>query len=310
MIKIGVQTGGIQTDYSIDETYKIIQETGFDAADANFDELFMPEDIRAKQTAPAFVGSEKEYLENVKPWRDAALKYHVENYQAHAPFPSIVYPEDEYNDYLIEVLQKSIICSDYINCRNLIIHPFYYPHEHRPPLEQELEINIERYSKLIPQAKEYGVTICIENMFSSHNGKKFCGCCGDPFEACRLVDELNRISGIPCFAFCLDTGHSMLGGQEILRMMRILGHRIRAFHVHDNNGISDQHLAPYLGVLDWDRFVQGLADIQFDQTMCFETFKSWENVDPSLRKIMLQYVYQAGRTFAQKVEILRQNSQK
>ena len=102
----------------------------------------------------------------------------------------------------------------------------------------------------------------------------------------------------------------MLGGQEILRTMRILGHRIRAFHVHDNNGISDQHLAPYLGVLDWDRFVQGLADIQFDQTMCFETFKSWENVDPSLRKIMLQYVYQAGRTFAQKAEVLRQNIQK
>ena len=305
MIKIGVQTGGIQTDYSIDDTYRIIHETGFEAADANFDELFMPEDIRDKKVSPAFAGTEKDYLSQVKPWRDAALKYHVENYQSHAPFPSMVYPVDEYDDYLIEILQKSIICSDYINCRNLIIHPFSYPHEHRPPWEQELEINIERYSKLIPQAKEYGVTICIENMFSTHKGKRFCGCCGDPIEASQLVDELNRLAGTTIFGFCLDTGHALLGGQEVLRTMRVLGKRLLAFHVHDNNGITDQHIAPYLGVLDWDRFIQGLADIRFDRTMCFETFKSWENVHPSLRKTVRQYIYQAGRMFVERAEALK-----
>ena len=306
MIKIGVQTGGIQTDYSIDETYKIIHETGFEAADANFDELFMPEDIRSKNIAPAFEGSEKDYLEKVKPWRDGAKKYHVTNYQAHAPFPSILYQEDEYNDYLIGILKKSIICCDYIDCRNLIIHPFHYPHEVRLPMEEELEFNIECYSKLIPEAKNYGVTICLENMFSRHNGKTFCGCCGDPIDACRYVDELNRVAGTECFGFCLDTGHAILGGQEILRTMRILGKRIRAFHVHDNNGINDQHIAPYLGVLDWNRFIQGLADIRFDQTMCFETFKSWENVDPSLRKTILLYIYRAGQMFVEKAEALKQ----
>ena len=306
MMRIGVQTGGIQSDYSIDETYRIICEAGFDAADANFDELLMPRDIQAKKRQTPFEGSDKACLEHVRPWRDAARKYHLDNYQAHAPFPTMLYPEDEYNEYLIGILKKSIVCCDYIDSRNLIIHPFCYPHEHRPSPEREKETNMERYAQLIPLAKTYGVTICLENMFTRHNGKLYSGCCGNADEAREYVDELNRIAGAECFAFCLDTGHLLLGGQEIRRAMGVLGSRIRAFHVHDNNGLADQHLAPYLGVLDWDRFVEGLADIGFDQTLCFETFKSWENVDPGLRIIMLQYVCRAGRIFAERVEALRQ----
>ncbi len=114
------------------------------------------------------------------------------------------------------------------------------------------------------------------------------------------MDELNRIAGIACFGFCLDTGHALIGGQGILRTMRVLGKRVCAFHVHDNNGVSDQHLAPYLGVLDWNQFIKGVAEIGFDKTMCFETFRFWENIDPGLRRIMLQYIYQAGRLFAEK----------
>ena len=306
MIKIGVQTGGIQTDYSIDETYKIMREAGFDATDANIDELFEPQDIRSKKISPAFAGSEKDYLAYVKPYRDAAIKYGIDNYQAHAPFPSILYGEAEYNDYIIEILNKNIVCCDYINCRNLIIHPFYYPHDCRLLREQEFELNIERYSRLIPEAKKHGVTICLENMINMNNGKAYSSCCAEADEACKYIDELNRIAGEKLFGFCLDTGHLMLANNELRETMRTLGDRLCTFHVHDNNGISDQHLAPYLGIVNWDRFVQGLADINFDQTICFETFKSWENVDPSLRKIMLQYICQAGRTFAEKAEALRQ----
>ena len=301
-MKIGVQTGGIQTDYSIDETYRIIAEAGFDAADANIDELFMPEDIRQKKISPAFAGSDRDCLAYVKPWRDAALKYGIDNYQAHAPFPSILYGEEEYSDALLEVLRKTIVCCAYIGCRNLVVHPFYYSGDRRLSPEEERELNIDRYSRLIPQAKASGVTICLENMFTGCNGKTYAGCCGLADEACAYVDELNGIAGEERFAFCLDTGHLILGGQEILRTMRTLGKRIRAFHVHDNNGVSDQHLAPYLGVLDWDRFAEGLCDIGFDGTLCFETFRSWETVDPGLRKIMLRYVCEAGRIFARKAE--------
>ena len=307
MMRIGLQTAGIQTDYSIDETYRIIREAGFDAADANIDELFTPEDIQNRRPSPAFAGSDRECLSHVRPWRDASIKYHIDNYQAHAPFPTMLYQQDEYNDYLIEVLRKSIICCDYIGCRNLIIHPFCFPHEHRPSREQEREVNLERYARLIPTAKAYGVTICLENMFTRCNGKLYSGCCGNAVEACEYVDALNGIAGAQCFGFCLDTGHLMLGSQEVLQSMRTLGDRIRAFHVHDNNGIADQHLAPYLGVFDWDRFIEGLAAIGFERTMCFETFKSWENVAPGLRKIVLQYVHQAGRIFAERAAALRAN---
>ena len=305
MIKIGVQTSGIRTDLNMDETYRIISEAGFDAADANIDDLFPDSDVRSKKLSAAFAGSDRDCLTYVKPWRDAALKYHIDNYQAHAPFPSILYGEEEFSDVMIEVLKKAIVCADYIGCRNLIVHPFHYSGDKRLMPEEEWEINIDRYTRLIPRAKEYGVTICLENMFTHYHGKTYAGCCGTPDEACACVDELNRIAGAPCFGFCLDTGHLILSGQEILRSMRRLGKRIRAFHVHDNDGVSDQHIAPYLGVMDWNRFSEGLADIEFDGTMCFETFRSCLNVDPGLRPIMLRYICQTGRIFAEKAEKMK-----
>ena len=79
MIKIGVQTSGIRTDLNMDETYRIISEAGYDAADANIDDLFPDSDVRSKKLSAAFAGSDRECLDDVRPWRDAALKYHTQN---------------------------------------------------------------------------------------------------------------------------------------------------------------------------------------------------------------------------------------
>ena len=305
MFRIGVQTGGIQSFSSIDETYRMIKEAGFDAADANIDEVFMPEDIEHRKISSVFV-DEKTCLEAVKPYRDAARKYGIDNYQCHAPFPSLVYEEEgsAYNDYLIEVLKKTIACCDYIDCRNLVIHPFENRYAHYLSEQQNMEVNMDRYSRLIDKAKEYGVTICLENICSTYRGKTYTGCCGTMDEACSYVDELNRLAGEKRFAFCLDTGHLTVCSQPIKRAIVTLGDRLAALHVHDNNGIDDLHYMPYTGIVDWDRFVEGLAEIHFDRTLCFETFRSYEVVDPSLRMIVLQYVCQAGRAFAQRASLL------
>ena len=81
-----------------------------------------------------------------------------------------------------------------------------------------------------------------------------------------------------------------------------LGHRIEAFHVHDNNGASDQHLAPYMGVMDWNRFVEGLREIGFNQTMSFETFNIWNVMDREIAPEMLRVIAKTGRMFARRAE--------
>lgn len=302
MFKISVQTSGPEELYGIDGAYRVIKECGFDAVDANVDHLYSGSDIRNKRPSKVFGGSDKECMEYFKPWADAAKKYGIENYQAHAPFPSYIYDPDnsEQNDFMLEVLKKTIRGCDAMDCRHLIIHPFFLGYDQQMDPQTEWDVNIERYSALIPVAKEYGVTICLENMFAGYRGKMYSACCSDIPTACRYIDTLNDIAGEKCFAFCLDTGHLLLLGKDVKTAMMQLGKRIEAFHVHDNNGIIDQHLAPYMGIQDWGRFVEGLKAIGFDKTLSFETFHIWDAVDEELAPSMMRFIAQAGRMFAKR----------
>ena len=302
-MKIGVQTGGIQEHIGIDACYRMIREAGFDAVDVNLDHLLPPAEIGEKKRGAAFEGSDEEILAHFRPWKEAAEKYGLENYQAHAPFPGyIVDPTGEYNAYLMHVLEKTIMGCASIGCRRLIIHPFFLGYSDQVDDATEWETNIARYAALIPAAKRYGVTICLENMFKRYRGKLYAACCSDIDTACRYVDTLNEMAGEKVFGFCLDTGHLLLTSQEIKAAMIKLGGRIEAFHVHDNNGTQDQHLAPYMGLFDWKRFEEGLREIGYNKTLSFETFNAMNVVDRELWPQMLKFIEQAGRMFARRAE--------
>lgn len=303
-MKIAVQTGGPEERYGIKDAYRVIAEAGFDAVDANVDHLFRWDDIMQKKIPACFLGGEKTCLEAFRPWKEGAEAAGIENYQAHAPFPTYIYsPGDPaYNDALINVLEKTIMGCDYIGCHKLVVHPFFLAYDTQLSREEEWANNIDRYSRLIPAAKKYGVTILLENMFTVYRGKLYTACCSDITTACRYIDTLNEIAGEKLFAFCLDTGHLLITGQDIKETMLQLGHRIEAFHVHDNNGASDQHLAPYMGVMDWNRFVEGLREIGFNQTMSFETFNIWNVMDREIAPEMLRVIAKTGRMFARRAE--------
>ena len=107
MIQIGVQTGGIEEAHGIDGAYRLIHEAGFDAADANIDHLYSYQAIMGHQKMPVFDASDKDCVEYFRPWKEAAEKYGIDNYQAHAPFPSYIRDESgEQNDYMIQALKK------------------------------------------------------------------------------------------------------------------------------------------------------------------------------------------------------------
>lgn len=307
MIKIAVQTGGPEEEIGIDSTYRMIKEAGFDAVDANLDHLLGYGTILGKKYKDKYDVylpglSEKDILEYFRPWGEASKKYDLKNYQAHAPFPSLLTGEDdpEYNDFLITMLEKTIMGCASIDCQNLIIHPFCKDYDHQMSHEEEWEINIDRYSRLIPAAKKYGVVINLENMFFDHNGKIYGTVCNDGVMAAKYVDTLNQLAGEKCFGFCLDTGHALLASKDIRQFMNDLGDRLTCFHVHDNDGVYDLHRQPYTGKMDWDRFILGLKDIHFDKTMSFETFNAWRSVPRELGPAMLQYIAKIGRMFAEK----------
>ena len=307
MFKIAVQTGGVEETYGVEQAYRMISEAGFDAVDANIDHLLPYHDIVNKRIPRCFLpgSGDLEIVEAVKPWGDAAKKYGLENYQAHAPFPSLLTSDvndPEFDDLLIEVLRKSIIGAAAIGCHNLIIHPFFRDYEHRMKPGEEWEVNIDRYLRLAGTAREHGVVINLENMFTNYRGKIYGAICNDGVMAAKYVDALNDAAGAQCFGFCLDTGHALLASKDIRQFMNDLGSRITCFHVHDNDGVDDLHRAPYSGRLDWDSFIEGLRDIGFDRTLSFETFAACSKVDPELIPETLRFISACGRMFARRAE--------
>ena len=46
--------------------------------------------------------------------------------------------------------------------------------------------------------------------------------------------------------------------------------KIKVLHIHDNHGMNDEHLIPYMGVIDWKEFVLALKEIEFDGVFSME----------------------------------------
>ena len=303
MAMIGVQTGELTRIYGVDGAYRAIKEAGFDAVDVNLDELLPGSAIRELRRAPVFDAEGEESLSFFKPWKDAAAQTGLVNSQAHAPFPSCLAGADEYNEYLMRALEKTIAGCAYIGCPQLVIHPFFNGYSQAMSADDEWRLNMDRYTRLIPAAKRWGVTILLENMFTRFRGKIYSACCSDFDTACRYIDALNERSGEELFGFCLDTGHALLLGKDIKQSMVTLGSRIKAFHIHDNNGSDDQHAAPYMGILDWDRFAEGLAAIQYHGVLSFETHGAIIRFDDALAPDVLRLIAKSGRLFAERAGI-------
>ena len=124
MNRIAVQTGGPEERYGIDKTYQKVKEWGFDAVDVNLDHLLPGKDIIAGNIPEVLVRGGTECMELFRPWGEASKHFGIDNYQAHAPFPSLVHPLDsETNQRMVAVLQNTLRGCNEINCRNLIIHP-------------------------------------------------------------------------------------------------------------------------------------------------------------------------------------------
>jgi sugar phosphate isomerase/epimerase len=73
----------------------------------------------------------------------------------------------------------------------------------------------------------------------------------------------------PAPGICLDFGHAFLGG-DIPDAIETVAEHLIATHVHDNHRRNDEHLAPYLGTIDWDAALMSMQKIGFEGTYLME----------------------------------------
>ena len=121
-------------------------------------------------------------------------------------------------------------------------------------------------------------------------------------ELIRYVDTLDS----EYMVACLDLGHVGLPERDdtVQDFIRALGHdRLKALHVHDNDYVTDAHLLPYLGKMDWAEITQALADIDYDGNLTYEVAPSLINTtDDTFTALGAKFMADVGRHLINSIE--------
>lgn len=305
-MNISVQSGGLIRFWGYEKGYKMIREAGFDGIDWNIDGAWSGAEVKKKILKHCiFEDSLEEIQAHYKEELDAIHKNGLKILQAHAPFPAYVPDFPEFNEYAIRIYQQCIRFCDSVGVKNLVVHGIsLFLDDYSQTPESVREMNYHLYESLIPVLQETNVTVCLENLFTHHGSQIIEGTCSVPEDAIQYIDNLNKKAGKECFGLCLDTGHLNLLGKNQGTYIRALGSRIKALHVHDNNGDTDSHLAPYTGTIIWKDVIQGLKDVNYSGDFNFETFRqvTLDRVDPEMVPIWLKTIYDIGVEFVKKLE--------
>ena len=294
---IGVSTPVIDR-LGIDAGFSTIKAAGFEALDFGLNTTW----AQLKAPGPLDFYSDDEkvkaYTEEIK---TAAKKHGLAFGQFHAPFPTWIKDHERAIEKARLAVIKSIEVCAACGCDKIVVHPNVDGNfEHTLPAKEEWDLNIAFYSSLIPYLKRYGVTCCLENMFSVDmtTKKNYASSCSNMGEAVRYIDTLNEIAGEKRFGFCLDTGHLAILGGDLYRAIIELGDRLVALHIHDNDGKDDQHSAPYIGgIVIWERFLRGLKEIGYTGNINFETGGALTRFPNELLPSILKLIADTGVYF-------------
>jgi sugar phosphate isomerase/epimerase len=153
----------------------------------------------------------------------------------------------------MDELKRAIDISEDLPYPRIVLH-MGGPRETADPRKRDAAFSTLEH--LILHAHHAGVVISLENTNTEM---------GDPQYLRSFVDE-TRLTGL---RFNFDIGHANLADgpaeERIERSFAPLRDLVAGFHLHDNHGEKDEHLAPYDGSIDWPAVIAVLKTAPSDQ---------------------------------------------
>ena len=156
-----------------------------------------------------------------------------------------------------------------------VFHTPAHNHVGDLPAERMFEIGVSLFSTVLPFAKEHGIKIAAEThgTASKYNKMEFFGIPENLKELIKRVREASPAGDSLCV--CVDTGHTNLaakmGYPPVGDVIRDLGELVEVLHLHDNNGIKDQHKILGMGIIDWQDVLSALREIGYSGYYNLET---------------------------------------
>jgi sugar phosphate isomerase/epimerase len=222
--------------------------------------------------------------------KEAAEKVGVEFCQSHPPYlpGNKLYPAgSEEETFFNEITRRSLIASSVLGVKTAVFHPLTEMSLNEHSMEANLRLNHQVYDPIMEQAAKLNVNLAFENMFDA-NGRRSFGVTAE--ELIELADSYND----PRVGVCWDIGHANRVYASQLRPIRLLGKRIIALHVDDNQGLADDHLLPFLGNIDWKSIMPLWNEIGYKGDFVYE-IKMNNSMPEELKDLTAGYSYQVGQ---------------
>ena len=195
------------------------------------------------------------------------------------------------NENTEEIVRRSIVCTNILGAHWTVSHPGT-AYADSLIVDGSKKQNLEYFSRNLEFAKKNDVGICIENMadFSGQGFKR--SYCATVEELADLVDTLHKT--YDNVGICWDFGHANLVYSNQVPCLNYLGSRIKVTHVHDNMGLEDEHRAPFLGNVKWDKIMPALARCGYEGNFSFEVKRLAADVPEHIKDAYWKYMKTTG----------------
>lgn len=308
---IGVQTDNVINDENPQKGFEMLKRTGFTCCDFSLNGYLKNTEIYQNNINRFFDISENELLEFYRSHKEAAEKVGIKINQMHMPYPIFV-PKGstQLNDYLWNMMApKSMEICRFLNCPHIVIHGFKLA-RFLGSEEAEWQQTENFIDSIAPMAKEYGIIICIENLYDGIGGHLIEGPCCNAKKAVERIDRINEKYGTEVLGFCFDTGHANLIGLDMEDFITTLEFRLKVLHIHDNDGVGDLHQIPFTFTktrenkpsTDWDGFIRGLKSIRYQGVLSFETAPVLNAFPEEMKEDALGFIARVGEYFSRELE--------
>lgn len=261
MNEIAFSTGFYQEKYGDRRALEMAKLLGADAVDFSL----IPCDHRDKNCI--YSHSDEEIEAYYADLRKYAESLGIRIHQTHGRLGG--FKDPEWNEAMIANARTDCLATAALGAKYCVAHTVttgYWGPDH--PAEDMHRMNDEIMLPMIGFAKNYGVVLCTETFGDSRRH----GCCdffGNLHEFIKAYDRLAAIDGnAEHFKVCFDSGHTnnavRFGNPTVPDAVRMLGDRIAVLHLHDNNGLADQHKGVGCGTINWKATLSALKEIGYD----------------------------------------------
>jgi len=183
------------------------------------------------------------------------------NFRCHAAEYGVAFPQGHLSltcdiaasnqDEVIDGLKPWLDLFVALEIRAAVLHPGGAERMEQGADEEEvMAARVRALSALSDHAAGTELTLCLENI----------GTAPEAEDLCAIIEATGR----PNIGICLDTGHLNLASRDQKGFIQKAQPYLKALHIADNDGSSDQHLLPYgRGTVRWDDVVPSLRQARY-----------------------------------------------